>query len=86
MKDTILKMLEDEPLVKKAFLLLLGETPEDKQDELMKAISASFDKGEPYQALEERIDKMLADEYTEELKRAQKRLCIGLWSIFHLMN
>lgn len=51
MKDTILKMLENEPLVKKAFLLLLDETPKDKQDELLKAINASFEKGEPYQAL-----------------------------------
>nr|DAD94800.1 MAG TPA: hypothetical protein [Siphoviridae sp. ctK0l2] len=33
MKDTILNMLENEPLVKKAFLLLLEETPEDKQDD-----------------------------------------------------
>lgn len=47
MKDTILKMLENEPLVKKAFLLLLDETPEDKQDELLKAINASFEKENP---------------------------------------
>ena len=72
MKDTILKMLENEPLVKKAFLLLLDETPEDKQDELLKAINASFEKGEPYQLLEARIDKMLADEYTEELTKGTK--------------
>lgn len=72
MKDTILKILENEPLVKKAFLLLLEETPEDKQDELLKAINDSFEKGEPYQALEARIDKMLTDEYTEELTKGTK--------------
>lgn len=84
MKDTILKMLENEPLVKKAFLLLLNETPEDKQDELMKAINASFDKGEPYQALEERIDKMLADEYTEELTKGIKEAVYWLMEHFPL--
>lgn len=84
MKDTILNMLENEPLVKKAFLLLLEETLEDKQDELMKAISASFDKGEPYQALEERIDKMLADEYTEELKKGTKEAVYWLMEHFPL--
>lgn len=84
MKDTILNMLENEPLVKKAFLLLLNETPEDKQDELMKAINASFDKGEPYQALEERIDKMLADEYTEELTKGTKEAVYWLMEHFPL--
>ena len=83
MKDTILNMLEHEPLVKKAFLLLLEETPEDKKNELMEAINASFEKGEPYQALEYRIDKMLHDEYTEELKKGTKKLYIGSWNIFH---
>lgn len=78
MKDTILKRLENEPLVKKAFLLLLDETPEDKQDELLKAINASFDKGEPYQALEERLDKMLTDEYAEELKKGTKKAVFWL--------
>lgn len=84
MKDTILNMLENEPLVKKAFLLLLDETPEDKQDELLKAINASFEKGEPYQALEDRIDKMLADEYTEELKRGTKEAVYWLMEHFPL--
>lgn len=84
MKDTILNMLENEPLVKKAFLLLLNETPEDKQDELMKDINASFDKGEPYQALEERIDKMLADEYTEELTKGTKEAVYWLMEHFPL--
>lgn len=84
MKDTILKVLENEPLVKKAFLLLLEEIPEDKQDELMKAINASFDKGEPYQALEARIDKMLADEYTEELKKGTKEAVYWLMEHFPL--
>lgn len=84
MKDTILKMLENEPLVKKAFLLLLDETPEDKQDELLKAINASFEKGEPYQLLEARIDKMLADEYTEELKKGTKKAVYWLMEHFPL--
>lgn len=84
MKDTILNMLENEPLVKKAFFLLLNETPEDKQDELMKAINTSFDKGEPYQALEERIDKMLTDEYTEELKKGTKETVYWLMEHFPL--
>lgn len=84
MKDTILKMLENEPLVKKAFLLLLDETPKDKQDELLKAINASFDKGEPYQALEDRIDKMLADEYTEELTKGTKEAVYWLMEHFPL--
>lgn len=84
MKDTILNMLENEPLVKKAFLLLLNETPEDKQDELMKAINASFDKGEPYQLLEARIDKMLADEYTEELTKGTKEAVYWLMEHFPL--
>ena len=84
MKDTILNMLENEPLVKKAFLLLLDETPEDKQDELLKAINASFEKGEPYQALEDRIDKMLADEYTEELKKGTKEAVCWLMEHFPL--
>lgn len=84
MKDTILKMLEDEPLVKKAFLLLLGETPEDKQDELLKAINASFEKGEPYQLLEARIDKMLTDEYTEELTKGTKEAVYWLGEHFPL--
>lgn len=84
MKDTILKMLENEPLVKKAFLLLLNETPEDKQDELMKAINASFERGEPYQALEARIDKMLADEYTEELTKGTKEAVYWLGEHFPL--
>lgn len=84
MKDTILKMLENEPLVKKAFLLLLDETPEDKQDELLKAINASFEKGEPYQLLEARIDKMLADEYTEELKKGTKEAVYWLGEHFPL--
>lgn len=84
MKDTILNMLENEPLVKKAFLLLLDETPEDKQDELMKAINASFDKGEPYQALEDRIGKMLHDEYTDELKKGTKEAVYWLMEHFPL--
>lgn len=84
MKDTILKMLEDELLVKKAFLLLLGETPEDKQDELLKAINASFEKGEPYQLLEARIDKMLTDEYTEELTKGTKEAVYWLGEHFPL--
>lgn len=84
MKGTILKMLENEPLVKKAFLLLLDETPEDKQDELLKAINASFEKGEPYQALEARIDKMLADEYTEELTKGTKEAVYWLMEHFPL--
>lgn len=84
MKDTILKMLENEPLVKKAFLLLLEETPEDKQDELLKAINASFEKGEPYQALEDRIDKMLTDKYTEELKKGTKESVYWLMEHFPL--
>lgn len=84
MKDTILKMLENEPLVKKAFLLLLEETPEDKQDELLKAINTSFEKGEPYQLLEDRIDKMLADEYTEELKKGTKEAVYWLMEHFPL--
>lgn len=84
MKDTILKMLENDPLVKKAFLLLLDETPEDKQDELLNAINASFDKGEPYQSLEDRIDKMLADEYTEELKKGTKEAVYWLMEHFPL--
>lgn len=84
MKDTILKMLENEPLVKKAFLLLLDETPEDKQDELLKAINASFEKGEPYQALEDRIDKMLTDEYTEELTKGTKEAVYWLMEHFPL--
>lgn len=84
MKDTILNMLENEPLVKKAFLLLLDETPEDKQDELLKAINASFEKGEPYQALEARIDKMLADEYTEELTKGTKEAVYWLMEHFPL--
>lgn len=84
MKDTILKMIENEPLVKKAFLLLLDETPEDKQDELLKAINASFEKGEPYQALEARIDKMLADEYTEELTKGTKEAVYWLMEHFPL--
>lgn len=84
MKDTILKMLENEPLVKKAFLLLLDETPEDKQDELLKAINTSFDKGEPYQVLEDRIDKMLADEYTEELTKGTKEAVYWLMEHFPL--
>ena len=84
MKDTILKMLENEPLVKKAFLLLLEETPEDKQDELLKAINASFEKGEPYQALEARIYKMLADEYTEELTKGTKEAVYWLMEHFPL--
>lgn len=84
MKDTILNMLENEPRVKKAFLLLLDETPEDKQDELLKAINASFEKGEPYQALEARIDKMLADEYTEELTKGTKEAVYWLVEHFPL--
>ena len=84
MKDTILNMLENEPLVRKAFLLLLDETPEDKQDELLKAINASFEKGEPYQALEAQIDKMLADEYTEELKKGTKEAVYWLMEHFPL--
>lgn len=84
MKDTILNMLEDEPLVKKAFLLLLNETPEDKQDELLKAINASFEKGEPYQALEAQIDKMLTDEYTGELKKGTKEAVSWLMEHFPL--
>ena len=84
MKDTILNMLENEPLVKKAFLLLLDETPEDKQDELLKAINASFEKGEPYQALEARIDKMLTDEYTEELTKGMKGAVSWLMEHFPL--
>lgn len=84
MKDTILNMLENEPLVKKAFLLLLDETPEDKQDELLKAINASFEKEEPYQALEARIDKMLTDEYTEELKKGTKEAVYWLMEHFPL--
>lgn len=84
MKDTILNMLENEPLVKKAFLLLLEETPEDKQDELLKAINASFEKEEPYQALEARIDKMLADEYTEELTKGTKEAVYWLMEHFPL--
>lgn len=84
MKDTILNMLENEPLVKKAFLLLLNETPEDKQDELMKAIKGSFDKGESYQALEDRIDKMLVDEYTEELTKGTKEAVYWLMEHFPL--
>ena len=84
MKDTILNMLENEPLVKKAFLLLLEETLEDKQDELMKAINASFDKGEPCQALEDRIDKMLHDEYTDELKKGTKEAVYWLMEHFPL--
>lgn len=84
MKDTILKMLENEPLVKKAFLLLLEETPEDKQDELLKAINASFEKGEPYQALEAQIDKMLTDEYTEELTKGTKEAVYWLMEHFPL--
>lgn len=84
MKDTILNMLENEPLIKKAFLLLLDETPEDKQDELLKAINASFEKGEPCQALEARIDKMLADEYTEELTKGTKEAVYWLMEHFPL--
>lgn len=84
MKDTILNMLEHEPLVKKAFLLLIDETPEDKQDELLKAINTSFEKGEPYQVLEDRIDKMLADEYTEELKKGTKEAVYWLMEHFPL--
>lgn len=84
MKYTILNMLENEPLVKKAFLLLLDETPEDKQDELLKAINASFEKGEPYQALEARIDKMLTDEYTEELTKGTKEAVYWLMEHFPL--
>lgn len=84
MKDTILNMLENEPLVKKAFLLLLDETPEDKQDELLNAFNASFEKGEPYQALEDRIDKMLFDEYTEELKKGIKEAVYWLMEHFPL--
>lgn len=84
MKDTILNMLENEPLVKKAFLLLLDETPEDKQDELLKAINASFDKGEPYQLLENRIDKMLTDEYAEELTKGTKKAVYWLMEHFPL--
>lgn len=84
MKDTILNMLENEPLVKKAFLLLLEETLEDKQDELMKAINASFEKGEPYQLLEARIDKMLTDEYTEELTKGTKEAVYWLGEHFPL--
>lgn len=84
MKDTILKMLENEPLVKKAFLLLLEETLEDKQDELLKAINASFEKGEPCQLLEARIDKMLADEYTEELTKGTKEAVYWLMEHFPL--
>lgn len=84
MKDTILKRLENEPLVKKAFLLLLDETSEDKQDELLKAIKSSFDKGEPYQLLEVRIDKMLADEYTEELTKGTKEAVYWLMEHFPL--
>ena len=84
MKDTILNMLENEPLVKKAFLLLLDETPEDKQDELLKAINASFEKGEPHQALEARINKMLADEYTEELTKGTKEAVYWLMEHFPL--
>lgn len=84
MKDTILNMLKNEPLVKKAFLLLLDETPEDKQDELLKAINASFEKGEPYQLLEARIDKMLTDEYTEELTKSTKEAVYWLMEHFPL--
>lgn len=84
MKDNILKMLENEPLVKKAFLLLLEETPEDKQDELLKAINTSFYKGEPYQALEARINKMLTDEYTEELTKGTKEAVYWLMEHFPL--
>lgn len=84
MKDTILNMLENEPLVKKAFLLLLEETPEDKQDELLKAINDSFEKGEPYQLLEARIDKMLTDKYTEELKKGTKEAVYWLTEHFPL--
>lgn len=84
MKDTILNMLENGPLVKKAFLLLLDETPEGKQDELLTAIKASFDKGEPYQALEDRIDKMLTDEYTEELTKGTKEAVYWLMEHFPL--
>lgn len=84
MKNTILKMLENESLVKKAFLLLLDETSEDKQDELLKAINASFEKGEPYQLLEARIDKMLADEYTEELTKGTKEAVYWLMEHFPL--
>ena len=84
MKDTILNMLKNEPLVKKAFLLLLDETPEDKQDELLKAINASFEKGEPYQLLEAQIDKMLTDEYTEELTKSTKEAVYWLMEHFPL--
>lgn len=84
MKDTILNILENEPLVKKAFLLLLEETPEDKKNELMEAIIASFEKGEPYQALENRIDKMLHDEYTDELKKGTKEAVYWLMKHFPL--
>ena len=84
MKDTILNMLEHEPLVKRAFLLLLEETPEDKKNELMEAINASFEKGEPYQELENRIDKMLHDEYTDELKKGTKEAIYWLMEHFPL--
>ena len=84
MKDTILNMLENEPLVKRAFLLLLEETPEDKKNELMEAINASFEKGEPYQELENRVDKMLHDEYTDELKKGTKEAVYWLMEHFPL--
>lgn len=84
MKDTILNMLENEPLAKRAFLLLLDETSEDKQDELLKAINASFEQGEPYQVLEARIDKMLTDEYTEELTKGTKEAVYWLMEHFPL--
>ena len=64
--------------------MLLDETPEDKQDELLGAIKASFDEGEPYQVLEDRIDKMLADEYTEELTKGAKEAVYWLMEHFPL--
>lgn len=70
--EDILKMLENEPIVKRAFLLLLDETAQDKQENLLKDINKSFEAGEPYPVLEERISKMLQDEYTEELKKSPK--------------
>ena len=65
-------------------MLLLDETPEDKQDELLEAINASFDKRKPYQALEEWIDKMLTDEYTEELTKGTKEAVYWLMAHFPL--
>lgn len=84
MKDTILKMLEEEPLVKKAFLLLLSETAQEEQDELLEAIKTSFEAGEPYKAVEDRLEKMLYDEYTEELKKGGRKAIQWLMAHFPL--